>query len=456
MPEYRGAKINFVSDMARSLLTTRPLSVTIPPMSLRSLLPILRWSSELRNPGALRADMLAGLTGAIVVLPQGLAFATLAGMPPQYGLYSAMVPCLIAALFGSSRLMVTGPANAISLMTMSLIVPLAAVGTPRYVELVLTLTFMVGVLQLLLGLMRAGRFVDLVPHSVVVGFTAGAAVLIINSQLAPALGLEPTHGLSIYANLKSLFARMDAVSLAALLTTFATAIACVLWKPWNRTIPALLIGVIAGCIIGYLAIRFLGGSLKMVAPIPGSWPPLSSPNLSWATLSALTMPMLAMTLIALTEAMAIARAVALKNQDKLDGNQEIIGQGLANVAGAFFSSYPSSGSFNRSGVNVHAGARTPLSAIFAVVFLIIILMLVSPYVSLLPLCVVSALLFVVAWGLIDVAEMRRIWLFERDQRIPLLVTGIATVTLSLEWAIMLGIATAFAGKYFAQHDQASK
>ena len=415
-----------------------------------SFLPILRWLPELRRPGAVRADVLAGLTGAIVVLPQGVAFATLAGMPPQYGLYSAMVPCLIAALFGSSRLMVTGPANAISLMTMSLIVPLAVEGSAKYVSLVLTLTFMVGVMQLLLGLIRAGKFVDIVPHSVVVGFTVGAAVLIMNSQLAPALGIEHTRGLSIFANLQSLASHLGSTSLTALVTCIATALACILWLPWNRTIPALLIGVVAGSLIGHFALTlpFLGGELKMVAAIPSGWPPLSSPDLSLATLTSLALPALTMTLIALTEAMAIARAVAMKYHDKLDGNQEMLGQGLANLAGAFFSAYPSSGSFNRSGVNVQSGARTPVSAICAAVFLVIILMMVSPYVTLLPLAVVSGLLFLVAWGLIDVTEIRRIWQVEPEQRVPLLVTGIATVTVSLEWAIILGIASAFASKYF--------
>ena len=411
-------------------------------------LPILRWLPELRKPGAVRADMLAGLTGAIVVLPQGVAFATLAGMPPQYGLYSAMVPCLIAAIFGSSRLMVTGPANAISLMTLSLVAPLALPGSPAYVSLVLTLTFMVGAIQFMLGLFRTGRFVDIVPHSVVVSFTAGAAVLIINSQIAPALGIESTQGLSIFGNLQVLATRLHAYSPTALMTCVATALACIVWRPWNRTIPALLVGVLVGSAIGHFAMSlpFLGGALKMVAPIPSGWPPVSSPDFSWTVLSSLAIPALTMTLIALTEAMAIARAVALKNRDKLDGNQEMLGQGLANLAGAFFSSYPSSGSFNRSGVNVHSGAKTPLSAICAALFLVIILMLVSPYVTLLPLSVVSALLFVVAWGLIDVTEMRRIWQLEPDQRVPLLVTGIATVTLSLEWAIILGIASAFACK----------
>ena len=162
---------------------------------MRPRLPFLRWRDDWREPGTLRADLLAGLTGAVVVLPQGVAFATLAGMPPQYGLYAAMVPCIVAALFGSSRLMVTGPANAISLTTMALIAPLAAVGSPQYVTLVLTLSFLVGALQLLLGLARAGSLVDKVPHSVVVGFTAGAAVLIANSQLGPLLGLALPRGL---------------------------------------------------------------------------------------------------------------------------------------------------------------------------------------------------------------------------------------------------------------------
>ena len=415
-------------------------------------LPILRWLPEMRKPGAIRADVLAGLTGAVVVLPQGVAFATLAGMPPQYGLYSAMVPCLIAAIFGSSRLIVTGPANAISLMTMSLVVPLAMPGTPDYVSLVLTLTFMVGITQFLLGLCRAGRFVDIVPHSVVVGFTAGAAVLIINSQLAPALGIEQTRGLSIIANLEDLASRLPGYSPTALVTCIATALACVLWRPWSRVIPALLVGVLAGSVIGHFALSlpFLGGVLKMVAPIPSGWPPLSSPDLSIVTLTALALPALTMTLIALTEAMAIARAVAIKNRDKLDANQEMVGQGLANLAGAFFSSYPSSGSFNRSGVNVHSGAKTPLSAAFAAIFLVIILMMVSPYVTLLPLAVVSALLFLVAWGLIDVADMRRIWQSQPEQRVPLLVTGIATISLSLEWAIILGISSAIASKRFSQ------
>ena len=157
---------------------------------LARFLPFLLWWPLLRNPGVLRADVLAGITGAIVVLPQGIAFATLAGMPPQYGLYAAMLPCLVAALFGSSRVMMTGPANAIALTTGVLMAPIALAGSDDYVKLVVTLSFLVGVLQILLGLARAGRLIEKVPHSVIVGFTCGAAVLIVSAQLPVLTGVS--------------------------------------------------------------------------------------------------------------------------------------------------------------------------------------------------------------------------------------------------------------------------
>ena len=290
----------------------------------------------------------------------------------------------------------------------------------------------------------------MVPHSVVVGFTTGAAILIINSQLGPALGIDLPRGLSISANLQALYTQAATYSFIAFATCLATAVLCVMWRPWNRVVPALLIGILGGTAIGHAGMHLMADSamLKMVAPIPSGWPPFSMPRLSPETLMSLAIPTLTMTLIALTEAMAIARSVALKNNDKLDGNQEMIGQGMANLAGSFFSAYPSSGSFNRSGVNVYSGAKTPMSAIFAAAFLVVILMLVSPFATLLPLCVVSALLFVVAWGLIDIGEIKRIWRFEKNQRLPLLITGLATVTISLEWAILLGVTAAIVQKRF--------
>ena len=413
-------------------------------------LPFMRWAPEWRQPGTLRADALAGVTGAVVVLPQGMAFATLAGLPPQYGLYAAMLPCIVAALFGSSRLMVTGPANAISLTTMALIAPLAAVGSPDYVRLVLTLSFLVGAMQLLLGLARVGNIVDKVPHAVIVGFTAGAAVLIVNSQLGPLLGLALPRGTSVAVNVQNALAQLGAAQWPAVLSAAATIAAAILWRPLNRFVPAMLIAVVAGT----LAAMALAASLPQwprlatVQALPGALPPLSWPDLSIDTVRSLFGATLVMTLLALTEAVAIAKAIARRHNDTLDGNREFIGQGLANLAGAFFSSLPASGSFNRSGVNVEAGARTPLAAVCAAVFLVAILAFVSPWARLLPLAVIAGLLLLVAWGLIDWAGIARLWRDEPVERWPLAVTLLGTVTLSLEWAILLGITSALIARRF--------
>jgi SulP family sulfate permease len=406
-------------------------------------LPLMRWAPEWRRPGTLRADLLAGLTGAVVVLPQGVAFATLAGLPPQYGLYAAMLPCIVAALFGSSRLMVTGPANAISLTTMALIAPLAMAGSPRYVELVLTLSFLVGAMQLLLGLAKVGAIVERVPHSVVVGFTAGAALLIIVNQLPVALGLDLPRG-SAWQQVRGVALHAQQMQWPALLAALLTVLVALAARPLNRWVPAMLLAVLAGA-LGAKLMAWLAPAwpaLRTVQALPGPLPPLSWPDLSVDTVRMLFGATLVMTLLALTEATAIAKAVARQYDDTLDGNREFIGQGLANIAGSFFSSMPASGSFNRSGVNVEAGARTPLAAASAALFLVLILSLVAPLAGHLPLAVVAGLLFVVAWGLIDMAEMGRLWREEPLERVPLGVTLVGTVALSLEWAILLGITSA--------------
>jgi SulP family sulfate permease len=407
------------------------------------LFPFLQWLPEYKKPGVIRADVLAGLTGAIVVLPQGIAFALLAGMPPHYGLYAAMVPCLIAALFGSSRLMVTGPANAISLTTMALIAPLALPESPQYVVFVLTLSFLVGVIQLTLGFSGIGKWVEKVPHSVIVGFTAGAAVLIINSQVGTLLGMNIPRGTDVIDTLKllsslALRGDMQWQSIALVLITLGI---IRLWSPLNKYVPSMLIAVIIGALAAILIeLAFPAISpFKRVSSIPGAFPPISMPDLSLSTLQTLFAATLIMTLLASTEAMAIARAIALKSKDQFNANQEFIGQGLANIAGSFFSAYPSSGSFNRTGVNLAAGAKTPLSAICAAIFLIIILAFVSPLAKHIPYVVIASLLLTVAWKLIDLKQIRHEFNMGKKEWIPMVITATGTIAIPLEWAILLGI-----------------
>ena len=406
---------------------------------MQRFLPFLIWWPLLRDKRILRADVLAGLTGAIVVLPQGVAFATLAGMPPAYGLYSAMIPCIIAALFGSSRVMVTGPANAISLTVLAIMAPLAQPESARYVQLVITLAFMVGVWQLLLALARAGKLIDYVSHTVIVGFTAGAAVLIVNSQMRNFFGIDITRGASVAQTLIELAANIGQVQIVAVVVGGLTLLAALLWQPLNRVVPAMLIAVVVGSLVAAFA-RWVDPTLtiKTVDALPGALPPLSMPDLSLDTLKMLLIPSIAMTLLALAEAVSIAQALARRGNVALDGNQEFLGQGLANVVGSFFSSYPASGSFNRSGVNVAAGAITPFSAIMASVFLVSILFFVAPLARFLPLAAVAAILFLVAWNLIDRREIRYL-LSDKFERITLLATFVATLVMPLEWAILLGV-----------------
>ena len=419
-------------------------------------LPFSKWLPEYKNPGIIRADVLAGLTGAIVVMPQGIAFALLAGMPPQYGLYAAMVPCLIAALFGSSRLMVTGPANAISLTTMALIAPLALPESNTYVSYVLTLSFLVGIIQLVLGFSKAGKWVEKVPHSVIVGFTAGAAILIINSQLGTLLGISIPKGKNVVETMSAVMSahannQLEIYTLALVLFTL---IVIRLWRSLNRFVPAMLIAIIMGSIAATLFEAFLPGIVmfKRVHEIPGAFPPFSSPDLSGETLQKLFSAALIMTLLASTEAMAIARAIALKTKDQFNANQEFIGQGLANICGSFFSAYPASGSFNRTGVNLGSGAKTPLSAICAAVFLLVLLAFVSPLAKYIPYVVIAALLLVVAWNLIDIKQIRHEIRMGKEEWIPMLVTAIATITIPLEWAILGGILTSVVVKrLFKKH-----
>lgn len=414
---------------------------------MRWQLPFSKWLPEYQNPGVIRADIFAGLTGAIVVMPQGIAFALLAGMPPHYGLYAAMIPCLIAALFGSSRLMVTGPANAISLTTMALIAPLALPESSQYVAYVLTLSFLVGVLQLGLGLSKAGKWVEKIPHSVIVGFTVGAAILIINSQLSTLLGANTPRGKNVYENIIAVIGGLASPDwqMSAPILVLITLITIRAWRPFNKYVPAMLIAVIIGSIASTLLEMYFPGiqPFKRVQEIPGVFPPISAPDLSGETLQKLFSAAMIMTLLASTEAMAIARAIALKTKDHFNANQEFIGQGLANIFGSFFSAYPASGSFNRTGVNLASGAKTPLSAICAAIFLLLLLAFLSPLAKYIPYVAIASLLLVVAWNLIDLKQIRHEFHQGIKEWLPMVVTALGTITIPLEWAILAGILSAF-------------
>ena len=402
-----------------------------------SYLPFLSWLRSLNRP-TLTADLWAGMTGAIIVLPQGVAYAMIAGLPPEFGLYAAIIPALVAALFGSSWHLISGPTVAMSIVIGSALSPLATPGSAAFIQLALTVTLMAGLFQLALGVARLGALVNFVSHSVIVGFTAGAAVLIACSQLKNVCGVKIASGVSFVQNLVALAHQLSETNYYALSVALSTLALSILLRKFAPRWPGMLLAMVAGSVLAFV----LGAEshhVKLVGALPGKLPPFSWPDLSVQAWHHLATPALAIALLGLVEAVSIARAVADKSHQMIDGNQEFIGQGLSNIVGAFFSSYASSGSFTRTGVNYESGAKTPLAAVFAAIFLALILLLVAPLAAYVPIPSMAGVLLVVAYNLVDFHQIKSILKVSRSESAVLVVTFLSTLFLELEFAIYAGV-----------------
>jgi len=404
---------------------------------LIAVLPFLAWL-PLVNAKTLKADMFAGLTGAVIVLPQGVAFAFIAGLPAQYGLYTAMVTPVIAALFGSSRHLISGPTTAISIVVFSAVSGHAQPGTPEFISLALTLTFLAGVYQLAFGLARLGVLVNFVSHTVVIGFTAGAAILIATSQMKNILGVHVPKGESFIHTWYDIFNQLDKVNYDVLAIAALTLMIALLIKKFIKALPNLLIALVIGSLFAWFINDGTKG-IELVGRIPASLPPFTMPDFSFATIRAIAPDAFAVALLGLIEAVSISRAIASKSHQRIDGNQEFIGQGLSNVVGSFFSSYAGSGSFTRSGLNYESGAQTPLSAIFSAGFLLLVLLLVAPLTAYLPIAAMAGVIMMVAYNLIDRNQIVHVIESSPTETIILVATFLATLFLELEFAIYLGV-----------------
>lgn len=417
------------------------MNTRIASDQLLRFFPFLLWW-PLLNRATVRNDMMAGLTGAIVVLPQGVAFATIAGMPPEYGLYAGMVPAIVAALFGSSWHLVSGPTTAASIVLFSSLSVYAAPGSMDYVVLALTLTFMVGVIELLLGLARMGALVNFISHSVITGFTAGAAILIASKQLKNFFGVSIERGGHLHDVLIQFWHQIPNINVYVTIVSVATLLIGIVVKRWFPRLPYLIIAMVFGSLVALLLDAMFGAETTAIATVgalPQSLPPLSSPNFSLDVIKNLAPTALAVTLFALTEAVSIGRSLGARSGQRIDGNQEFIGQGLSNLAGSFFSGYVATGSFNRSGLNYQAGAKTPLAAMFAGLLLIVIVLLVAPLAAYLPNAAMAGILFLVAWGLIDFKEIGHILKTSRRETAIMGVTLFGALFLELEFSIFAGV-----------------
>jgi len=404
---------------------------------MKRFFPFLKWR-HLITRQSLRADVFAGLTGAFIVLPQGVAFAMVAGLPSEYGLYTAIITPVIAALFGSSFHLVSGPTTAISIIIFSTLSPLAQPGTPEFIRLTLTLTLMAGIYQMAFGLARLGTLINFVSHSVVVGFTAGAAILIAAGQLKHALGVHVPGGASFISTLFHLFREAGHVNPYETAIAVITLITAAYFKIRCPRCPGLLFAMIIGSISG-MSLNGEAHGVRLLGKLPARLPPFFIPDFSADTLQMLAPGALAVALLGLIEALSIARAIASSSNQHIDGNQEFIGQGLSNIVGSFFSSYAGSGSFTRSGINYQAGAVTPLASVFAAMFLALILLAVAPLTAYLPMSAMGGVILVVAFKLIDVHHIREIIKSSKSESLVLLVTFAGTLLFHLEFAIYAGV-----------------
>ena len=411
------------------------------PLWLYKLLPFLRWWPMV-DQSTLRSDGLAGITGALIVLPQGVAFATIAGLPPEYGLYAAMIPAIIAAMFGSSWHLVSGPTTAISIALFASVSPFAEPGTQGFIGLALTLTFLTGAFQLLLGIARMGALVNFISHTVVIGFTAGAALLIGASQFRNFFGMDIPRGTPFFEILKLFVLHLNDINPYVASVAGLTLVTGILFKKFFPKLPYMIVAMIIGSLAAWALKVYFGGveitGIKTVGALPSNLPPLSHPDFSLDAIRRMVFPALVVTMLALTEAVSIGRSIAVRSEQRIDGNQEFIGQGLSNIFGSFFSGYAASGSFNRSGVNYASGARTPLAAVFASLCLVLVLLLVAPLAAYLPNAAMAGILFLVAWSLIDFHHIASIGNASRSETVVLWVTLIGTL-INLEKGIFFGI-----------------
>lgn len=406
-------------------------------IQLAKFFPFIVWF-RLTTIETIKADFFAGLTGAIIVLPQSVAFATIAGMPPEYGLYTAMVVPIIAALFGSSFHLVSGPTTAISIVVFAAVSKYAAPGSEEFVALALTLTFLAGVYQLVFGLAKFGLLVNFVSHNVVIGFTAGAALLIVSSQIPYILGIHIPRGGSFINTWIDLYSGVGEFNIYLLIVGLGTLVSAIIIKLVRPKFPYLLIGMFVG---GFLAFYLSGftDSIKTVGVMPAYFPPLSSPNFSLNSLKSLAPEAFAIALLGLIEASSIGRSIATKSNQRINPSQEFIGQGTSNIVGSFFSGYASSGSFTRTAVNFESGARTPLSAILAALFLMVIVLLVGPLISYLPLAAMAGIILIVAYNLIDFQSIKKTFTYSKSESVIFTATFLSTLLFELEFAIYLGV-----------------
>lgn len=403
--------------------------------------PFLQWIRELRSGETLKADVIAGITVALVLVPQSMAYAQLAGLPAFYGLYASFLPPIVAALFGSSRQLATGPVAVVSLLTAASLQPLAVAGTEGFLAYAMVLAILVGLFQMALGLFRLGVVVDLLSHPVVVGFTNAGALIIATSQFGKLFGVSAEKATHHYETIyNTVLAIMDRVHWPTFLMAALAVFVMLGFKRLMPRIPNVLVAVVVTTVTSWL-IGFEQAGGSVVGSIPTGLPGLTIPIFDLSVMGQLASSAVVIALIGFMEAIAVAKAMAARTRQRLDTNQELVGQGMSNITSGLFSGYPVSGSFSRSAVSIDAGAKTGFSSVVTGVVVGIALLFLTPLLYHLPNATLGAVIILAVINLFRVEPIVHAWNAEPQDGVVAVITFLLTLYLAphLEWGIVTGV-----------------
>lgn len=392
-----------------------------------------------------RCDIVAALTVAIVALPQSMAYAIIAGINPKYGLYASIVPVIVSSLFGSSKFLIAGPTNAISMVLSSTLASAMIAGTvveklpdDQKIAILFLLAFMIGAIQLIMGLARFGQLINFISHSVIIGFTTGAGFLIAFNQLKNLLGISIGSTHHIAETAVRLFESVGQTNWHSLSLGLFTIAFIIIAKRISAKIPGPFLAMLASAVlVGIFGLGNFG--VKLIGNIPQSLPPLSSFPWNRDYFDALFLPALAIAILGIVEALSIAKSIANSSGERINGNQEFIGQGLSNIAAAFTSGMPGSGSFTRSAVNFKAGARTRLAGVFSGLVVLLTLLLFASFTRFIPIPSLAGILMVIAYSMIDKKGFVLSFRATRTDRMVMITTMLTTIFFELEQAVYVGV-----------------
>lgn len=405
---------------------------------MRNFFPFLQWLPNYKK-NWFSKDLIAGITVGIILIPQGMAYAMIAGLPPVYGLYAALFPVLIYAFLGTSRQLATGPVAMDSLLVAAGLGTLAITGVENYIAMAVFLAFLVGAIQFVLGLCRMGFLVNFLSKPVISGFTSAAAIIIMFSQLNHLLGVDIEKSNKFHILIGNAFEKLAETNLYDFGIGILGILIIIGLKKWNRKIPSILLVVILGILAVY-GLRLEGFGVEIVGTIPGGLPTFKIPDIGLNNTLEVWPIALTLALVGYLEAISIGKALEEKEgKETIDANQELVALGAGNMVGSFFQSYPATGSFGRSAINQSVGAKTNFSAVFSVVMVVVTLLFLTPVFYYLPNAVLASIIMVSVFGLIDIPYAKHLWVRRKDEFVVLFITFLATLFIGITQGILVGI-----------------